>query len=264
LNKNSFILKLNSVGKYFLAEAGMKLNVLEDINFEIPVSSEGSITSIIAPFGSGKSTLLKIISGVIEKDRGEIFFGDSQSSNKNIIPLIPEKPSSFPWLSVRQNIKFGFNLTENKKYNLDNLIALVGLAAYSDHYPDNKSCGFRFRISLARAMALNPSLILIDDSFKQMDLESREEIYKLIYDLSSSEKLNFIIATTNLVEAIQLSGLIFLMSAKPGKIVHRIETGGKYSPEMRNLKSEKFSSLKSEIEEAFQSVHSLKTINYSV
>ncbi len=260
MNKENFILKLDSVGKYYFAEAGLKVNVLEDISFEIPFSNEGTITSILAPFGSGKSTLLKIISGVIKKDSGEISFGDSQMN----IPLITEKPSSFPWMNVKQNIEFGLSLSKNKKYSVDDLISLVGLSGYADYHPHNQSLGFRFRISLARAMALNPSLILIDDSFKQMNEESKEEIYQLISDLSSSEKLNFIIATTNLVEAIQLADVILLMSAKPGKIVHRIEKGKRHSPELRDIKSEKFASLKSEIEEVFHSVHSITTINYSV
>ncbi len=167
-------------------------------------------------------------------------------------------------MNVKQNIEFGLNLSKNKKYNIDDLISLVGLSGYADYHPHNESLGFRFRISLARAMALNPPLILIDDSFKQMNRESKEEIYQLISDLSSSEKLNFIIATTNLVEAIQLADVILLMSAKPGKIVHRIETGKRHSPELGNIKSEKFASLKSEIEEVFHSVHSITTINYSV
>jgi len=261
LNGNNSILKLDSIGKYYLAEAGLKINVLEDISFEIPVSNEGTITSILAPFGSGKSTLLKIISGVIEKDGGQIFYGDSQNKN---VPLIPEKPSSFPWMSAKQNIEFGLSLSKKKKYSVDDLISLTGLSGYSDHHPNNKSYGFRFRISLARAMALNPSFILIDDSFKQMNNETKEEIHQLISDLSFSEKINFIIATTNLVEAIQLSDVIFLMSAKPGKIVHRIETGKKHSPELKNIKSEKFATLKSKIEELFHSVYSIKTINYSV
>ena len=261
MNKKNFILKLNSVGKYYFAEAGLKINVLEDISFEIPFSNEGTITSILAPFGSGKSTLLKIISGVIKKDSGEISFDDSQNKN---IPLIPEKPSSFPWMNVRQNIEFGLNLSKNKKYSVDNLISVTGLTGYADHHPNNKSYGFRFRISLARAIALNPSLILIDDSFKQMKKETKEEIHQLVSDISFSEKMNFIISTTNLVEAIQLSDVILLMSAKPGRIVRRIETGRQLSPELGNIKSEKFATLKAQIEETFQSVHSIKTINYSI
>lgn len=261
MDKENFKLKLNSVGKYYFAEAGLKINVLEDISLEVPFSNGGAITSILAPFGSGKSTLLKIISGVIKKDSGEIAFGDSRNKN---IPLIPEKPSSFPWMNVKQNIEFGLNLSKNKRYSFEDLISLTGLTGYGDHHPDNKSHGFRFRISLARAMALNPSLILIDDSFKLMRKETKEEIHQLISGVSYSEKINFIISTTNLVETIQLSDIIFLMSAKPGRIIRRIETGRLLSPNLANVKSEKFATLKAEIEEAFHSVHSIKTINYSV
>jgi len=262
MNQNFPLLKLESIGKSFASEAGLTIRVLENINFEIPVSNKGTITSILAPFGSGKSTLLKIISGIIEQSSGNIFFNNSD--RKKRIPLIPEKPSSFPWLNVKQNIEFGLNLTEEKKYGKQELISLVGLEGYENHFPDNKSLGFRFRISLARAAALNPSFILIDDSFKQMNNENREEIYKLLIEISVKEKQNFILATTNLVEAIRLSDRIFLMSKKPAEIIHRIEIDKKYFSDIRNHTSEIFTKFKSEIEEAFESAQTLTTINYSI
>ncbi len=261
LNQSS-LLKLESISKTYSSEAGLNINVLEDISFEIPYSETGTITSILAPFGSGKSTLLKIISGLVEPSSGKIYYDDSD--HKKIIPLIPEKPSSFPWLSVRQNIEFGLNLSEQKKYNLADLISLVGLTGYEDHFPHNKSLGFRFRISLARALALNPSFILIDDSFKLMNKESWEEIYNLLNELSSYQKQNFILGTTNLIEAIQLSDKILLMSKKPGRIIKEIKIDKMDKKQLNNHKSEKFTMLKNEIEEAFEAVESLTTINYSL
>jgi len=262
MNQNFPLLKLESIGKSFPSEAGLTIRVLENINFDIPVSNKGTITSILAPFGSGKSTLLKIISGIIEQSSGNIFFNNSD--RKKRIPLIPEKPSSFPWLNVKQNIEFGLNLTEEKKYDKQELISLVGLEGYENHFPDDKSLGFRFRISLARAAALNPSFILIDDSFKQMNNESKKEIYILLDEISSNQKQNFILATTNLIEAIQLSGKILLMSKKPGRIIKEIEIDKRDKTQLNYHKSEKFTMLKNEIEAAFEAVESLPTINYSL
>ncbi len=262
MNQNIPLLKLKSISKSFSSEAGLNINVLENISFEIPFNDKGTITSILAPFSSGKSTLLKVISGITEQSSGKIFFNGSESKKR--IPLIPEKPSSFPWLSVKQNIQFGLNLTEEKKYSMQDIISFVGLTGYENHFPHNKSYGFRFRISLARALAFNPSFILIDDSLKQMNNESREEVYKLLNEISSEEKQNFIFATTNLVEAIQLSDRIFLMSKKPGEIIHQIEIDGRYSSDTQTHTSEKFTKLKSEIEKAFESIQSLTTINYSI
>ena len=261
LNQNS-LLKLESINKTYSSEAGLKINVLKDISFEIPSFDGGIITSILAPFGSGKSTLLKIISGISEQSSGKIYYNGSEKKER--IPFIPENPSSFPWLNVKQNIEFGLNLSEKKKYNLPNLISFVGLSGYEDHYPNNKSLGFRFRISLARALALNTSLILIDDSFKLMNKESREEIYNLLNEISSYQKQNFILTTTNLIEAIQLSDKIFLMSKKPGRIIKEIEIDKSIKPQLNEHKSEKFTMLKNEIEDAFETVESLTTINYSL
>jgi ABC-type nitrate/sulfonate/bicarbonate transport system ATPase subunit len=251
-----------SVSKTYSSEAGLNINVLEDINFEIFSSENGTITSILSPFGSGKSTLLKIISGLIEPSSGKIYFNGSEK--KKIIPLIPENPSSFPWLSVKKNIEFGLNLSEEKKYSLDDLISIVGLKGYEDHFPNNKSLGFRFRISLARALAINSSFILIDDSFKQMNKESREEIYFLLNEISSHQKQNFILATTNLVEVIKLSSKVILMSKNHGKIIKEIVIEKSDKLQLNDYRSEKFTMLKNEMEMAFESVESLTTINYSL
>ncbi|OGU71844.1 MAG: hypothetical protein A2V93_12155 [Ignavibacteria bacterium RBG_16_34_14] len=261
LSQNS-LLKLESINKTYSSETGMNFNVLEDISFEIPSSETGTITTILAPFGSGKSTLLKIISGLTEPTGGKVYFDGSEK--KKIVPLIPEKPASFPWFSVKQNIEFGLKLSKNKKYDLIQLIELVGLSGYKDHFPHNKSLGFRFRISLARALALNPSLILIDDSVKLINKESKEEIYNLLNELSSHQKQNFILATTNLLEAIRLSDKIILMSKKPGRIIKEIGIDKRDKTQLNDHKSEKFTMLKNEIKKTFEAVESLTTINYSL
>lgn len=253
-----YLIKLESVNKSFSADAGLKINVLEEINFKIPHSEKGTITTILAPFGSGKSTLLKIISGLTEPSGGRLSFNYNEVKKK--IPFIPEKPSSFPWLSVKGNIEFALSEPELNKNNISQLISTVGLAGYENHFPHNKSFGFRFRITLARALAVNPFFILIDDSFKQMKNESRREIYKLLIELSTQKNQNFIVATTNLLEALQLSDKIILMSKKPGRILKEIIIDNKD----KDHKSEKFTMLKAEIEAAFENADTLTTINYSV
>ena len=258
----NILLKLESISKNYSEEAGLNINILEDINFEIGAAETGTITSILAPFGSGKSTLLKIISGLIEPSKGKIFYYDAERGKK--IPYIPEKPSSFPWLNVRENIELVLGLSEDKKFNLNQIISLVGLTGYEEHFPHNKSTGFRFRISLARALALNPVLILIDDAFKLMKKESKSEIYDLLTDLSSNKKQSFVLATTNLIETVRLSDKIILMSKKPGKIIKEIKINKDDKPALNDNKSEIFTTIKSEIETSFQAVESLTMINYSV
>ena len=255
------LLKLDSISKIYSSDEGLNVSVLEDISLEI--EERGKIITFLAPFGSGKTTLLKIIAGLIEPSGGKIFYDDSNKLKR--IPYLPEKPSSYPWLNVRQNIELASNLFGNK-FNSEEFISLVGLKDYEDYFPNNKSLGFRFRISLARALAINPSLILIDDSFKRMSNESRIEIYALLKELASDKKFSvgFILATTNLVEAIQLSDIIFLMGKKPGRIIKKLKIDVKDKVLLADSKSEKFTMLKNEIEEAFNSLSTVTTINYSL
>ncbi len=258
--QNNTILKLHSVSKSFSKDEGLKVSVLKDISFEISATDKGSITTILAPFGSGKSTLLKIISGLIQQTSGEITFANT---NKKSAVYIPEKPSSLPWLNVTENIKIGLKQSEDKK-RFNEIISLVGLKGYEDHSPDNKSSGFRFRISLARALALDPLFILIDDSFKLIKNQSREELYKIISNISNQKKQNFIIATTNLIEAINLSEKIILISKKPGRVIKIIDISEQDKTSLKDYKSEKFTLIKTEIEDAFRTAESVSTINYSV
>jgi len=137
--------------------------------------------------------------------------------------FIPEKPSSFPWLDVEGNIKLVFKLLDemgcNAKYKLQELIDLTGLTGYENHFPDNHSFGFRFRISLARAIAVSPDIILLDDPFKLMDNETKHEIIALIRIISSEKGIRFLITTSNITDALLLSDRIFLMSNYPASVI---------------------------------------------
>ena len=244
-------LELQNVSKYFIGPAGSKFNVLEDISFLIETPDDKSnFISILASFASGKTTLLKIISALEKPDSGKVLLMKEPyiiSSGK--IPYIPEKPSSFPWLNVEQNINF---VSENKTNDLKELIDSVGLTGYENHHPHNESTGFRFRISLARALAVNPNFILLDDPFKRMSSITKDEIYELLRLIQEKFKVSFILATTNIAEAVYLSNKIFLMKKNPGKIIEEIkldaETLGK-----KGLNShDRFISLRNEIEKSFQ------------
>ena len=270
MNRQITLLQIKDVSKSFEGSAGLRTNILEEINFSVDASdsgSQGSIISILAPFGSGKSTLLKIISGIENPSDGEVLLNGKNIHHSGMkIPYLPEKPSSFPWLNVKQNLEFGMKVNKNstKEIDIQNLIDLVGLKGYESHFPNNRSLGFRFRIELARALTQNPALILIDDSFKAMDSETREEVYNLLVNVSIELKKVFVISTTNVVEAIRLSDRILLMSSKPGKIIKEIVSEPESISKEEPFKSEKFTYLKNEIENAFSTAKIISTINFSV
>ena len=205
-------MNIENLSKDYFDSTGHIVHLLEDINLNI---NEGELTSILAPTGAGKSSLLKIISRLENPTSGKI----EDNSKKKI--FIPDEPSSFPWLNVKENILF--NLSNNNDTELKAVISLVGLEGYEDHYPNNKSLGFRFRISLARAIMNNADLIVIDESFTKIRDEVKKRIYLLLRRVIAEKKISFLFGTSNISEAILLSDKIFLMDKNPGRILDSFE-----------------------------------------
>lgn len=204
--------------------------VLDNINFSISSpDKKGKIATILAPLGAGKSTLLKVISGLEHPSEGKVLLNNTEyKSPDGTIVYIPEKPSSFPWYNVQENLEFVLKVQPGKvKSDLKNLISLVGLSGYEDHFPHNKSLGFRFRIALARALSFNPQLVLLDDCFKSMQPETKNEIHLLVKRISEELNINFLLATTSIHEAIWLSDQVFLMKKNPGTIFKEIDMSAK-------------------------------------
>ena len=251
---NSF-LEVKNITKYFNGAAGSKQLILENLSFSI--SEEQSIISILIPFGGGKTTLLKILSGLDSNYRGDILLNGNKIKNK--FPFIPEKPASFPWLNVTGNIRSIIAMHEkldgSSRVKLQELIDLTGLTGYEDHFPHNKSYGFRFRISLARAMAVFPRLILLDDPFKLMDLETKDEIFELIKKIASEKKIKFILASSNITETALLSDKILLINGKPGYLSGEIIID-KYKKRLEQLKDE--------IREILQKENVTNATNFSI
>lgn len=248
------VLEVKNLTKYFHGLAGSKICVLDDINFKInPSGDHGSVNSILSPTGAGKTVLLKILSAIEKSTSGEIFLdGENYLQPNGKIVFIPENPSSYPWMSVKENVEFGLKLKRHNPVDLkkksEEIISLVGLDGYENHHPHEKSSGFRFRIALARSLAVEPRIILIDNSFKALNKETKKELYQLINNLKNQVNVVFVFATSNINEAILLSDNIFLMKKNPGKIFHQVDIR---EFDRNNLASEKNSVLKLEIENAF-------------
>ncbi len=206
------ILNIEGLTKDYTDRTGHVVHLLEDINLKI---NEGEFTTILAPTGAGKSSLLKLIAGLETPSFGKI----EDNSKKKI--FIPSEPSSFPWLNVKENVLF--NIPDSNDTKLQEIINLVGLEGYKDHYPHNKSLGFRFRISLARAIINKTDLIVIDEPFTKMRDEVRKGIYLLLRKIQNEKKISVVLGTSNISEAILLSDKIFLMDKDPGRILDSFE-----------------------------------------
>ncbi len=247
------MIEIKNIKKVLTRTSSINTILLDDLNFQI---TENLITGIIAPQGSGKTTLLKIISGLEDPTSGEI------NNSENII-FIPGEPSSFPWLNVKENILFGLdnNVAESEFHDV---VKLLGLEGYENHFPNNKSTGFRFRISLARSIIRTPKLICLDEPFDKLDQLTKYEIYNLILKVNHIRRITFLLATTNITEALYLSKKIYLMKKDPGKIIGSFDINFTKERNIEIIDEAEFISMRTKIENTIKENPSYSMINFSI
>jgi len=186
---------------------------------------------------------LKILAGLNKASSGRL---DSDITKKI---YIPSQPSSFPWLNVTNNIKF--NSKKNDEH-IQEIINLVGLHGYEEHFPHNKSKGFRFRMSLGRAISNDPELLLIDEPFSGLNTETRKDIYTLLRSVFLKKSIHILLGTTNITEAIYFSNRIYIMKKNPGEIIDEIIVDLQPDRKLEIIESKDFISIRNKIENIFK------------
>ena len=198
-----------------------KGKVLENIDFEV---DDGKVVSLLGPSGCGKTTTLKVIAGLLQPDEGTVFIGD-----QNITKLPPEKRGTvivfqdhllFPHLNVEQNIGFGLKMAKHPKKEIkdrvEEMLDLVKLKGTNHKYPHELSGGQQQRIALARALAVYPKVLLLDEPFSNLDPRLRQEIRELTFEIQRNLGMTTILVTHDKEEALMSSDKIAFM--QDGKI----------------------------------------------
>lgn len=180
-------------------ESGQRIKSIKEISFSF---EEKKITAVFSGYNSETTLLFKVLSGLTKKDSGDINF-----DNKSV--YIPCEPSSFPWLTVKENIEFEVIKPE---MDIKKVIDLIGLDGYENFYPDNNSYGFRFRISLGRALIRKPDVIIIDNILRSLDRITKLEIIELLKDLNEKIGITILISLDNLEQAKILSDQVIDLS----------------------------------------------------
>ena len=194
-----------------------KKEILNNFSYKI---KKGKFTSIIGPSGSGKTSLLKLISGIIECNKGKIKFENETLYKKTRdITLVQQSVSLMPWLNVYQNIKLG-NI--NKNYNkIDKIISEVGLNEYKNFFPYQLSGGLLQRVAIARALLFRPKILLLDEPFAALDSLSREIISTELVSIIKKEAVTVIMVTHSIEEAALLSDEVLLTGVSPINIIKK-------------------------------------------
>lgn len=217
------ILEVKNVSKSYPMAGGKNLLVLEDITFSV---QEGEIVSIIGPSGAGKSSLLRILSGLAEPSSGIVLYHGRPLKEANPrIAMVFQSFAIFPWLTVLENVEVGLlarDLPEKEaRERALKVIDLVGLDGFEEAYPRELSGGMKQRVGLARALAVEPEILYMDEPFSGLDILTAENLRREIIDLWLQKRMptkSIILVTHNIEEAIELSDRIIVMSYNPGRI----------------------------------------------
>jgi NitT/TauT family transport system ATP-binding protein len=211
---------VTNVSKVHVSMKGEPLLALLDVNFQV---EKNEFFSIVGPSGCGKTTLLNLLAGFEQPTRGELKVGGAAITAPGWErAVVFQEYALFPWYTVVQNIRYGLrrkHVPEPEQRRLvDHYIGLVGLRGFESRYPRELSGGMRQRVSIARALAVNPSILLMDEPFASLDIQTREYMQDELLKIWQQEPKTVIFVTHSIDEAIKLSDRIAIMAPRPGRV----------------------------------------------
>lgn len=226
----TFFLDVRKVSKSFTGHRGHqgdRVLALDEVSLSM---SAGKFVSIVGPSGCGKSTLLRLIDGLDQPDSGEILIQSAPVHEPSLDRgVVFQAPNLLPWRTVQRNVEFGLESLgmgrRERAKRARELIELVGLGDFAESYPTQLSGGMQQRVGLARALAINPEMLLMDEPFAAVDAQTRlvlqEELERIW--LQSGKSVVFI--THDIEEALFLSDVVLVMSKSPGRIIDTVPVG---------------------------------------
>ncbi|MFP9060319.1 ABC transporter ATP-binding protein [Natrialbaceae archaeon A-chndr2] len=212
-------LSVANVGKRYSGQQGA-VQALEDVSFEI---RPGEFVCVVGPSGSGKTTLFRIVGGLEEATTGGVSLnGDRITGPHPDTGIVFQEYHLFPWRTVRSNVAFGLEHTDlpkaERERRVADLISLVGLSGFEDSYPKSLSGGMKQRVGLARALAMDPSLLLLDEPFGALDAQTKTRLQDELLDIWARTEKTVLFITHDVEEAVTLADRILVMDSDPGRI----------------------------------------------
>ncbi|WP_210505792.1 ABC transporter ATP-binding protein [Naasia sp. SYSU D00057] len=204
---------------------GASTTVLESLDLDI---AAGSFVTLLGPSGCGKSTLLKILGGILQPTEGSVHIGESTAADavaRKDIGLVLQRPALLPWKTARENVAMLRDLAKKGTRGdgaADRALELVGLTHAADRLPHELSGGMAQRVSIARALAMDPEILLMDEPFGALDAITRDAMNETLAGIWAATGKTIVFVTHSISEAVFLSDTIHVMASDPGRIVEEV------------------------------------------
>ena len=222
-------LRVADLSVTYVDRTGQKTEAVRDVSFDIEDKpGAGEVVVFLGPSGCGKSTILKAVAGLLAPTKGEILLdGKPIAGAGRDRGMVFQTYTSFGWMSVRDNVEYGLRLrgvpTAERRALSDKYIASVGLSEFSGRYPKDLSGGMKQRVAIARTLINEPRVVLMDEPFGALDPQTRWGMQSLLLDVSRAVDNTILFVTHDVSEAVYLADTIYVLSARPARILHKVD-----------------------------------------
>jgi len=234
-----------------------KLMVVDDVTYDI---NDGEFIAVIGPSGCGKTTMMSMLAGFQKPTTGKVLFDGAPVNGPGPERgVIFQEYGVFPWLTVKENIAFGLQLKANhvalseRNQICEHYLALMGLTDFANSYPKHLSGGMRQRLAIARAYAVKPQFLLMDEPFGALDAQTRANMQNLLLNVLATEGKTVMLITHSVEEAIYLASRIVVVTARPARIKEIIDVPFGYPRDESLQERAEFGELRSHIRELVMS-----------
>ena len=207
--------------RYYVERDGRQVLALSDVSLSV---DDGEFVAIVGPSGCGKTTLLNIVAGLLTYDAGSVSIdGETIRGPGMNRAVVFQHSSLLPWRTIAGNVRYGMELQKRFdataiRERTDHFIKLVGLPGFERHYPSELSGGMQQRVNLARALASDPAVLLMDEPFAALDAQTREHMQLELLKIWGQARKTVVFITHQINEAVYLADRVAVMSPRPGRI----------------------------------------------
>jgi NitT/TauT family transport system ATP-binding protein len=215
---------VDRLSKTYTDRAGRTVEALADVALTVEAEE---FVALLGPSGCGKSTLLNLIAGLSSPTSGQVWFDGEPPAGRTVAAMVFQEFALFPWRTVQRNVEFGLEEArvpaDERARRAGRYIELTGLVGFETRYPHQLSGGMRQRVGIARALAVEPAVLLMDEPFSALDAQTRQLMQEELLGIWERTRKTILYVTHNIQEAVYMADRVVVLSRRPGQVLAEVK-----------------------------------------